>query len=171
MKLEFKKCKQNDLKALSQISKETFVAAFALQNNPEDFEHYIKNAFSLETIATELKNNASHFYFVYTNKARVGYFKLNEFDAQNEFQEPNGLELERIYVLKEYQAKGFGTQILHKIIEIATKKDKEYIWLGVWEYNKKAIRFYQKNGYLKFATHPYFIGKDKQTDWLMRKEL
>ena len=65
MKLEFQKCNQNDLKVLSQISKETFVTAFALQNNPKDFENYISKAFSIDTIDKELKDIASHFYFVY----------------------------------------------------------------------------------------------------------
>jgi len=63
---------------------------------------------------------------------------LNEFEAQNELQELKGLELERIYVINEYQGKGLGAQILQKVVEIAVKKKKEYIWLGVWEYNKEA---------------------------------
>ena len=171
MKLEFQKCNQNDLKVLSQISKETFVTAFALQNNPKDFENYISKAFSIDTIDKELKNIASHFYFVYYKNNLIGYFKLNEFDAQNEFQELEGMELERIYIINKFQGKGIGGQILQNIFELAIKKEKLYIWLGVWELNKEAILFYQKNGFIKFGTHPYYIGNDKQTDWLMRKEL
>lgn len=171
MNLAFKQCNKSNLKELSQISRETFVTAFASQNNPEDFEYYIKNAFSLETLETELKNTDSHFYFVYLKKELIGYFKLNEFDAQNELQEMEGMELERIYVISKYQGKGLGAQILHKILEIVIKKQKQYIWLGVWEYNLDAIRFYEKHDFNKFDTHPYYIGKDKQTDWLMRKKL
>jgi ribosomal protein S18 acetylase RimI-like enzyme len=171
MKLEFQKCNQNNLKELTQISRETFITAFASQNNPEDFEYYINNAFSVETIDTELKNIASHFYFVYLKKELIGYFKLNEFDAQNELQEADGVELERIYVISKYQGKGLGAQILQKILDTAIKKQKQYIWLGVWEHNLDAIRFYEKHGFTKFDTHPYYVGKDKQTDWLMRKKL
>ena len=156
---------------LSQISRETFVTAFASQNNPKDFKHYINKAFSMDTINSELNNIASHFYFAYYKNNLIGYFKLNEFDAQNELQEAQGIELERIYVINKFQGKGLGGQILQNIFKLAIKKEKLYIWLGVWELNKEAIRFYQEKGFIKFGTHPYYIGNDKQTDWLMRKEL
>jgi ribosomal protein S18 acetylase RimI-like enzyme len=74
-------------------------------------------------------------------------------------------------VLEQFQGEQIGTKMLFKAIEIAFDKNKKHLWLGVWEKNTDAIRFYQKHGFLKFNTHPYYIGKDKQTDWLMRFDL
>ena len=171
MKLNFLKCSEKDLYVLSKISRETFINAFAAQNNPQDFEQYITKAFSLPTIRKELEDAASHFSFIHLQNELIGYFKLNEFDAQNEFKETAGIELERIYLTRGYKGKGLGTQTLLNVIEIAKQKEKQYIWLGVWEQNLDAIRFYERHGFTKFETHPYYIGSDKQTDWLMRKEL
>ena len=61
--------------------------------------------------------------------------------------------------------------MLQQILVLAKSLGKEFIWLGVWEHNPKAIKFYQRNGFIKFDEHPYFIGTDKQTDWLLRLEL
>ncbi|WP_394974331.1 GNAT family N-acetyltransferase [uncultured Croceitalea sp.] len=171
MKLNFQKCCEKDVKVLSKISRETFIDAFEKQNDPTDFKNYISKAFSLEAIHKELCNTASHFFFIYIDKKLIGYFKLNEFDAQTELKEKKGIELERIYIIKEYQGKSLGSEALLKILEMVIKKDKEYIWLGVWEHNLDAIRFYKRHGFIKFDTHPYYISSDKQTDWLMRKEL
>ena len=98
----------------------------------------------------------------------VGYFKLNWGDAQKDIHDENAVEIERIYVLKEFQRKRIGQQMLAKTIELAKDKGAEYIWLGVWEKNIKAIRFYEKHGFEKFGEHVFMLGNDKQTDHLMK---
>ena len=171
MQLHFQKCILSDLDQLIDISKKAFVDAFEKDNDPEDFKTYINIAFAKENIFTQLKNLGSAFYFVFKGEYLVGYFKLNENDAQTDIKSKESIELERIYVLQEFQGKHIGQLMLQKAIEIASEKGKEYMWLGVWEKNTNAIRFYQKHNFTKFDTHPYFIGKDKQTDWLMGYEL
>lgn len=160
-----------DLDNLIKISKETFVTAFEKNNDPGDFERYINSAFRKEKMETEFKNKDSHFYFVYSNEELIGYFKLNMKEAQTDIQDENAMELERIYVIAAYQSKGIGAWMLKQVIGLGKKFEVDYIWLGVWEHNPAAIKFYQKHGYKKFGTHPYLIGTDKQTDWLMRLEL
>ena len=51
------------------------------------------------------------------------------------------------------------------------KKEKIYIWLSVWQKNKKAINFYRKNGFRENGTHPFVIGHDEQIDYIMSKPL
>lgn len=58
-----------------------------------------------------------------------------------------------------------------KAISIALQKNAEYIWLGVWEENPRAIRFYEKNGFLEFDKHIFKLGDDEQTDIMMKLEL
>ena len=168
MSLVFRKCTIEDLHMLVEVSKTTFITAFEASNNPIDFNAYIEEAFSTKRIEKELLNPDSAFYFVYKDNSLVGYLKLNIGDAQNEQLEKKGMELERIYVLKEYQGQQIGKQMLDKAILLARKEQVDFLWLGVWEENRKAIRFYERNGFTKFGTHPYFIGADKQTDWLMK---
>ena len=83
----------------------------------------------------------------------------------------NSLEIERIYVLKEFLGKTIGQLLLEHAFQIAREKGNENVWLGVWEENKRAIRFYQKNGFEEFDKHIFMLGEDAQTDILMRKKL
>lgn len=156
---------------LIQISKSTFTESFEKANNPDDFKAYISSAFSKEKIKGELLNPQSTFYFVYLSNNLVGYFKLNENDAQNEQFNFSSIELERIYVMKEFQGNQIGEQMLFKTIEISKAKQVSFLWLGVWEHNDAAIRFYKRHNFKKFSTHPYYLGNDKQIDWLLRLEL
>ncbi len=171
MELRLQKCGLDQLDLLVDISKKTFVDAFEKDNNPEDFASYLDFAFNPERIAAEVRDMDSNFYFVYYNKDIVGYFKLNQMEAQTDIKDSDALELERIYVLKEFQGKQIGKWMLEQVILLAKDKRKSFVWLGVWEHNTKAIAFYEMYGYRKFGTHPYYIGKDKQTDWLMRFDI
>jgi len=54
---------------------------------------------------------------------------------------------------------------------MANMRKKSYVWLGVWEKNDKAILFYRKNGFYEVGTHFFFMGEEKQTDFIMRKDL
>jgi len=56
-------------------------------------------------------------------------------------------------------------------LEIARKKQKQFIWLGVWEKNKRAIDFYTRWGFEKFGEWDFLLGNDLQRDWLMKKAL
>lgn len=171
MNLEFALASPDSIYELQDLAKTTFTEAFETQNNPDDFNAYLQEAFSKEKLLKELDTHGTEFYMVYVDEILVGYFKINEFDAQTELREPEGLELERIYVKKEFQSKGLGFQMLEKVLQIAKSKAKKYMWLGVWEHNPKAIQFYERYGFVKFDTHPYYIGGDKQTDWLLKKTI
>ncbi len=171
MELEYRKCTYADLEQLTQISKRTFIEAFEKDNDPVDFKNYIEKAFATETIQQELTNQATQFFFVYTENTLVGYFKLNVGNAQTDIKLEDSIELERIYVLSRFQGLRLGERMLSKIKELARRQHKTILWLGVWEHNERAIQFYQRQGFEKFGTHPYFIGTDEQTDWLMRFEL
>ncbi|MGB5388292.1 MAG: GNAT family N-acetyltransferase [Eudoraea sp.] len=171
MKLHLSKCTNSDLDKLISISRKTFIEAFAENNNPDDFKAYMKKAFSKEQLLLELANPHSSFYLVLSENEVLGYFKLNENEAQTDIKDKNAIELERIYVKNEFQGNQVGHWMLNRIKYIAANKKKSYLWLGVWEKNSNAIRFYKKNGFIKFGEHPYYIGSDKQMDWLMKLNL
>jgi len=96
---------------------------------------------------------------------------LNYADAQTEFKDTNALEVERIYVSGEHHGKRIGKQLMDFALDIAHNKHFEYVWLGVWEHNEKAMGFYQRYGFEVFSSHPFLLGDDLQTDLLMKKVL
>ena len=171
MEPTFRECLLQGLQQLVQLSRGTFTASFEKQNNPDDFRAYMDTAFSEEKIKQELLHPNSIFYFVQQDGDTVGYLKLNVNDAQTEFRETNGMELERVYLIPQAQGKGIGAKIIAFVLVVAKTRHKHYVWLGVWEKNIRAIRFYERLGFERCGTHPFYIGTDKQTDWLYKKTL
>lgn len=171
MSLTLRACNNADLQTLVNLSRDTFIDAFEKDNDPEDFQAYLKKAFAPNQLDKELNDPDTFFYFVFDDNDLVGYCKLNVGAAQTDVHEKEAVELERIYVLGEHQGKQIGAWLLQEVVCLAKKWNKSFVWLGVWEHNPKAIRFYQRHGFTKFGEHPYYIGTDKQTDWLLRLDL
>ncbi|MDP9046776.1 MAG: GNAT family N-acetyltransferase [Bacteroidota bacterium] len=154
---------------LLDFSKKTFYDFFAHLNDLSNIEAYSATAFTLEKIQSELSNPDSEFYFAKLDNELAGYLKLNFDDAQTELQGEKALEIERIYVSAQHHGKHIGRGLLNFAADIARKKQLEYIWLGVWEHNDKAIGFYKHHGFEVFSSHKFLLGDDLQTDLLMRK--
>lgn len=163
-----KECDLEDIEKIKCISEKTFYETFANENTREDIENYLKENFSYEKLESEIKNNGSRFYIVENNEEVVAYMKLNFDKAQTETEHDNTLEVQRIYVLQEYKSKHIGKRLIQKAIEIGRNNNLNYIWLGVWENNINAIRFYEIQGFQKFDTHIFKLGEDEQTDNLMK---
>jgi ribosomal protein S18 acetylase RimI-like enzyme len=167
--LQIRLAKLEDLAALQMIGRKTFAETFEAGNSEENLANYLAEGFSAEKLSAELENACSQFYFAETNDQVLGYLKVNTGEAQTENQDPSALEIERIYVLKEYHGKEVGQKLYLKALSIAHEQNAPYIWLGVWEKNPRAIRFYQKQGFVEFDQHIFQLGDDAQTDILMKK--
>lgn len=161
----------NDIVELQKVGRQSFQETFAESNSEENMNSYLEEGFSLEKLTQELNNENSEFYFVKTDNKIIGYLKVNFGDAQTELIDNKGFEIERIYVLKEYHGKKVGQLLYDKAIEIAKGKEVDFVWLGVWEHNNRAIRFYEKNGFIPFDKHIFKVGDDEQIDIMMRLKL
>lgn len=166
-----KKCTLPDLPVLIDISCNTYRDSFILLSDEEIMTLYLSTAFNAKTLQSELENKYSEFYFLYYNNNLAGYFKINEHTAQTDIFDAKSLEIQRLYIIKQYQNIGLGKYLMDIITDIAIKKDKHYIWLGVWEKNVKAIEFYEKNGFYKFSTHIFYMDDDTQNDYIMKKNI
>mgnify|MGYP001366481958 FL=1 len=169
--MKIRKINIDDLETLRNLSIQTFKETFEEVNTEEDMQKYLDENLSIEKLKTELENPNSEFYFAENNDEILGYLKLNFKDAQTEKLEENHFEIERIYVLKAFLGQKIGQILFDKAIEIGREKNLEYVWLGVWEENHRAIRFYGKNGFEIFGKHDFVLGEDVQTDLLMKMKI
>lgn len=166
--LLIRKCTLEDKEKVKYISERTFCETFAQENTAEDMASYLKENFSAEQIESEIRNDGSIFFIVENNEEVMAYMKVNYDKAQTESIYTNTLEVQRIYILEKYKGKGIGKALIGKAKELAKDNNLSYIWLGVWENNFSAIKFYEKQGFKKFASHVFKLGDDEQIDNLMK---
>lgn len=160
-----------EIETLQKLSRQTFLDTFAPYNTEADMAIYLEESFSGEKLIEELDNAGSEFYFARSGERVIGYLKINTGAAQTENLGNHTLEIERLYVLKEYHVKNIGQLLYEKAFRIAQERALEYVWLGVWEKNERALRFYEKNGFLQFSQHLFRLGNDEQVDILVKKSL
>lgn len=170
-KIKIKKASISDVQVLQIISLQTFSETFAAVNTTENIKNYTQESFNLEQLATELSNPNSQFFIAYADSEPIGYLKINFGNAQTEVQSDNALEIHRIYVLQAFHGKKVGQILLDKAIAIGQQSSTDYMWLGVWEENRRALQFYTKNGFLVFDKHVFILGNEEQTDLLMKLEI
>jgi len=171
MAAKIKKCTNEDLLILQNISIETFYDTFKDQNSLENMNAYLEKAFNLKQLERELSSIHSEFFFVYMNGEVAGYLKVNSGEEQTETMGEEALEIERIYIKSNFQKHGLGKYLLNQAVEMAMERKKKKLWLGVWEKNENAISFYEKMGFVQTGVHSFYMGDEEQMDLIMTKTL
>lgn len=155
---------------LREIACETYYDTFKESIvNPQDMEDFLRDAYSVETLQTELSNPESEYYFLYHDERLVGYIKLNTGEAQTEQVEENTLEIQRLYVSPSEKRQGFGTVLMDFALARAKEKGCDSAWLGVWEHNDAALAFYKSHGFVHVGEHVYWTGNQADTDFIFLK--
>lgn len=162
-----------DAKLLTDLSYTTFWDAFAHhpKNAPDDLAHYMRQAFNQEQIEGELADHKNVFLIAEVDGQAAGYAKLIIGAIEPGITAEKPVELSRLYSQQEYIGNGVGQNLMDACFERAKGHDHDVMWLGVWEYNPRAQRFYEKNGFRVVGKHVFQLGEDPQTDLLMQKEL
>lgn len=163
----------DDAKVLTDLSYTTFWDAFAHhpKNAPDDLAHYMRQAFSIEQITEELADPASIFLLAEIGDELAGYAKLVLDYVEPGVTADRPIELNRLYSQQKFLGAGVGQRLMDACLSLGRERERDVMWLGVWEYNPRAQRFYEKNGFRIVGKHVFQLGKDAQTDMLMQREL
>ena len=164
-------CNQKDIETLVSLGIKTFRDTFDEFNTPQNMLLYINKTFSKKNIEQEMKVPGTVFFLAFDGRKAAGYAKVRSSEKPAGLNHDPVLEIERLYAHNDYIGKRVGHILLQTCLAFAKKKGCRTLWLGVWEKNARAISFYEKNGFVRFGEHPFMLGHDEQTDWLMEKML
>lgn len=170
--IHIRRAEMQDSSTIVDLGKKTFVETYAEVGADEALEAYVHLKFSPEKIEEELNSQFARFYIGFVNDVAVAFTKLRNDRKPQGLEGKNTVEVERIYVLKEYQGFKVGKEMMEKCKQLAASEKYDTIWLQVWQHNHKAIRFYQKSGFVVFETAVFnFTPSLQQDDFLMRYDL
>jgi ribosomal protein S18 acetylase RimI-like enzyme len=162
----------SDAALLADVGARTFVEAFAADNDPADIERYVAESFSVARLSADLAASGSTFLLAYDDAggagAPVGYAHLR--DGANEHVEgQRQIGLVRIYIEPAAIGRGYGSALLRACLDVAAHGGSDTIWLGVWEHNHRARRFYERQGFRRVGDQAFVLGTDVQTDHIMAR--
>jgi len=171
--INIRQATHDDAKVLTDLAYTTFWDAFAHhpKNAPDDLNHYMRQAFNLDQTTKELAEDNSVFLIAEIEGEAAGYAKLITDTIEDGIMAERPIELNRLYSHQQFLGKGIGQALMDACLERARTDAHDVMWLGVWEFNPRAQRFYEKNGFRLVGSHVFLLGEDPQTDLLMQREL
>ena len=161
----------DDAELIADISRRTFHETFGYVNTKENMDKFMNEQFTKEALLKEVTAPGNIFLLAYVENEVKGYMRMRESKKPDELENVNAIEIARIYACTKDIGKGVGSALMKKGIEVAKENGKQIIWLAVWPNNQRAIEFYIKWGFEKFAEQDFILGNDVQRDWLMKKTL
>lgn len=170
--MQIRRATLNDAATLSQLASKTFYDTFTGTCTEDDMREFLFEYYNIEQVSKELSDPTDYFYFAEIDGDAVGYIRIKEdYSGFAELQQYKALELKRLYVLKEYHGKEVAKKLMNFVLDFARENSYNLVWLGVWEHNERAKKFYIKNGFVDTGyKHPFPIGNTPQTDlWYWRK--
>jgi ribosomal protein S18 acetylase RimI-like enzyme len=171
MSIQVRLAGAQDAELIADLSRQTFYDSFAAQNTQDDMHQFMNKIFTRESLIEEVGKEGNIFFLAFSNGEVAGYARMREGESMVEFSSNPSIEIARIYAIQQSIGKGIGSALMEKCTQTAKEMGKKILWLGVWEYNQRAIDFYKRWGFEKFGEHDFVLGNDVQKDWLMWKWL
>jgi ribosomal protein S18 acetylase RimI-like enzyme len=169
--LTIRTCTRRDVNIIVDLARKTFRETFEAFNTAENMTMYLDENIHPSKVEEEMLEVGAVFFLVEQKNIPVGFAKIRTSHIPPELDGSRAIEVERIYVVKERLGLGIGNMLMARCLEYARKHRYEILWLGVWEHNLAAQRFYDKWGFTKFGQHVFMLGTDAQTDLLLKKQL
>lgn len=158
-----------DAVALSAFAARVFHDTFAPDNDPADMQRYLAETFTPEKQTAELADPACVCLIADVGEAMAGYALLRVGSTDPCVSGARPVEIQRFYIDHRWHGRGLAAQLMAACVDTAGARGGETVWLGVWERNARAIRFYGKHGFADVGTHDFLLGRDLQTDRVMTR--
>lgn len=160
-----------DAGLLAELGARTFYDTFAVDNTPEDMNAYLSSSFSPALQAAELADTSTIFLIAESDETAVGYAKLQSNAAPSCVAGATPIELCRLYVSRTVIGSGAGAALMQACVDEAKLRGYKTMWLGVWEHNRRAQKFYERWGFQIAGEQDFQLGSDAQTDWVMYRDI
>jgi ribosomal protein S18 acetylase RimI-like enzyme len=156
---------------LTAFASAAFVDTFGAHNRPEDMRAYLTESFGEAVQRAELEDPEVTALLAEQGTELVGYAMLRDGDVAAPVNSSSAIEIARLYAGKRWIGAGVGALLMRSCLAEAQSRDKDTIWLGVWERNARAIAFYGRWGFADVGAQSFQLGGDLQSDRVMARRV
>lgn len=149
---------------LAAFAARTFAETFGPDNRPEDLQAHLVASFGLAQQSAELRNPDMTTLLALDGGRLIAFAQLRRQSPPACVPHRGAIELHRFYVDRAAHGKGIAQRLLRAVHDAAGQWRAPHLWLGVWERNPRAIKFYRNCGFTDYGSHDFLVGTDRQTD-------
>jgi len=156
-----------DAAALAAFAARTFAETFGADTSAADMQAHLSRAYGVAQQSAELTSPTVITLLAEADGRLVGFAQVRHGPAPPCVGFPDAIELHRFYVDPPAHGTGVAQRLMAAVRDAARTAGAGHLWLGVWERNARAIRFYAKCGFADVGSHDFVVGTDRQTDRVM----
>lgn len=170
MTLHFRDATPADAAELDAMAQTIWWETFAHGSSHEDAAAYCATAYGPDgRLIADLTSGAARFHVALADGAIVGYAKINPPWLPD--AEPDAVQLSQLYVASLWHGRGVAGPLMDWAVAQARAQGAGALLLTVWEENARARRFYEKLGFVHIGDYAFPVGRQIDTDNIMRLAL
>lgn len=166
-----RKAEPNDTIRLAALAEKTFRDTFGADNTSADMDQHVLESYSAQIQTREILDPNIDTFVCEFEHELIAFAQLSWLEAPSYLTAQHPVEIRRFYVDSAWHGKGIAGALMSRVLEHVESKNADQIWLGVWEHNPKAQRFYQKMGFLEVGEHVFQLGNDPQRDLILSRKV
>ncbi len=169
--IKIRKAGARDVRLISALAITTCYEAYFELDPPHDLADYCFNFLSPEKIQAEFDDPNSTFMIAELSGNAVGFAKLREAKPVDCVAGSKAIEVQRIYVLERMKGREIGKRLIAEAASIGRTRGFDLLWLGVWDKNVAAQRFYERIGMKQLGTTDFSDGKNEFLNFVYAMDL
>jgi ribosomal protein S18 acetylase RimI-like enzyme len=159
-----------DAAALAAFARESWLATFGhLPYPPADLAAYLEKNYGAAIQGAEIADPEVRYRLALRDGRIVGYCMMGVLSMP--VDDPEGVELHRLYVDESVKGAGVAAALMEDAIAWARARGAPALYLGVWESNHRAQRFYRRYGFADHGEWEFMVGATADRDLIWRLEL
>jgi ribosomal protein S18 acetylase RimI-like enzyme len=158
-----------DAAALTALGRLTFTDTFGADNTPDDLAAFLNAAYTTDRQEAELADPALTSLVAERDGALVAFALLRTGRPSPFVPDPTAIELQRFYLDRSCQGTGLAQGLMTAVMQEAERRGAATLFLGVWERNTRALRFYAAQGFVDVGSQIFTVGTDPQRDRVLAR--
>ncbi|HUQ84014.1 MAG TPA: GNAT family N-acetyltransferase [Gemmatimonadaceae bacterium] len=147
-----------------RLFRETYVEGY----DPADIDDYVSKSFSPAQQTAELMEPGGRVLAIEDSQhGLLGFAHLRQTPPPPALDGRFAVEISRFYVDRPWHGRGIARVLMSACIAEARSRGADALWLLVYQDNPRAVAFYEKSGFTRAGTQPFYLGRRVDQDWLM----
>lgn len=169
--MEIRLAELTDLPNLVELSRHTFTQTFGAGYPPQDLANFLDSAYTIADYQKQILDPDSNVWVLADADKLYGYVTAGNCILPHPEAKNDDGEIKRIYLLSDFQNQGWGTRLFETALNWLISAGKSTLWLGVWEENYGAQRFYQRYGFSHAGEYQFIVGESRDREFIYRRIL
>lgn len=172
--VQIRRARPSDGARLNEIAQRTFVLACPPGFPGELAAEFVAENLSETQFRQWAKSRGTQVWVAQVAGVVVAYAVVHLRSPAPELPEQDPAttaELSKFYTLPEHHGSGTASALMEAVLEGAAEAGMRQMWLGVNQFNARAVAFYQRQGFEIGGDRTFVVGGDVHDDFVMVRTL